>query len=141
MGNDLPTNARGPTPLRLVLHETGGTVSLRRGGLIFGRHSRADVRLPHPDVSRLHCRFDWEAGQWEVVDLESLNGLYVNGVRVRQRDLRHRDCVRIGGLVFEVDLAQDNSFMPLAEESEAVLRSIVDVLEAPAAASPLRHAS
>src|SRR5262245_27233074 len=50
------------TPLQLVLQSTGLTVKLDRPVLVVGRHSSADVRLRLPDVSRFHCRFEFEGG-------------------------------------------------------------------------------
>jgi pSer/pThr/pTyr-binding forkhead associated (FHA) protein len=90
-------------PLRLVL--PGSTpIDLKRSGLVFGRHSQADVRLPLPDVSRRHCRFVFSQGGWQVIDLNSLNGIFVNGLRVSGAKLYHGDRLRIGGFLFEVVL-------------------------------------
>jgi predicted component of type VI protein secretion system len=123
-------------PLRLRLRPGRLAVELTRSGAVFGRHSSADVRLPLPDVSRRHCRFVWEDGRWLVVDLDSLNGVFVNDAPVLRAELRHRDRVRIGGFIFDVDLsaAADDA------NSGAVLRSIADALP-PAAGGDLRRAS
>jgi pSer/pThr/pTyr-binding forkhead associated (FHA) protein len=94
-------------PLRLRLRPGRVAVELTRSGLVLGRHSSADVRLPLPDVSRRHCRFDYEGGRWRVIDLDSLNGIFVNDAPVREADLRHRDRLRIGGFLFDVDLGGD----------------------------------
>src|SRR5262245_40204368 len=83
---------RGPSPAeagdfaarRLELLPSGMTVDLARPDVLVGRHSEADVRLPLPDVSRRHCRFVYAAGRWQVIDLNSLNGVYVNGEKVHQ---------------------------------------------------------
>jgi pSer/pThr/pTyr-binding forkhead associated (FHA) protein len=80
--------------------------------MLVGRHTDADVRLQLPDVSRRHCRFVFADRRWQVFDLNSLNGIFVNGIRVRHCLLCHRDQVQIGGCTFEVDL-------PLERPSEA----------------------
>ena len=82
--------------------------------MVLGRHSEADVRLPLPDVSRRHCRFVFSAGHWRVIDLGSLNGIYVNGEPVQQAELHHSDTLRIGGFVFEVDLRPGERTVQLA---------------------------
>jgi pSer/pThr/pTyr-binding forkhead associated (FHA) protein len=88
-------------PLRLVL--PGSTpIDFKRSGMVVGRHSKADVRLPLPDVSRRHCRFVFSRGSWQVIDLNSLNGVFVNGVRVSGAKLFNGDRLRIGGFLFEV---------------------------------------
>jgi hypothetical protein len=90
--------------LRLVLYPNGGAVELKKPEIVVGRHSGADLRLILPDVSRTHCRFVFTQGQWHVFDLESTNGLFVNGDQIREARLNQRDLVRIGSYVFEVDL-------------------------------------
>ncbi|HXG13146.1 MAG TPA: FHA domain-containing protein [Gemmataceae bacterium] len=108
-----PHGHRGPDPelppgffpLRLVLRPTGAGVDLTRPDMVVGRHSQADIRLPLPDVSRRHCRFLFLDGHWEVFDLNSLNGTFVNERRVRHAVLHDRDTIRMGGFTFEVRLA------------------------------------
>jgi pSer/pThr/pTyr-binding forkhead associated (FHA) protein len=90
-------------PLRLVLEPGGASLVLTRVDTLVGRHSLADVRLPMPDVSRRHCRFLWLAGCWQVLDLSSLNGVFVNDEPVQQATLQAGDRVRIGGFTFRVD--------------------------------------
>jgi pSer/pThr/pTyr-binding forkhead associated (FHA) protein len=118
----------GVVPLRLVLQPSGLTVELNQPALLVGRHSEADVRLPLPDVSRRHCRFVFADGRWQVHDLSSLNGTFVNDQPVQQAALHHHDVVRIGGFTFEVDFpeaAPDDGEPPVTGE---VLRGIADAL-------------
>lgn len=91
-------------PLRLQLVPGGGTVEVTRPEAIVGRHSTADVRLHLPDVSRRHCRLVFTQGQWQVFDLQSTNGLFVNDEAVDQATLHPLDRLRIGSYTFEVDL-------------------------------------
>jgi predicted component of type VI protein secretion system len=91
-------------PLRLVLQGGEMAISLLRPDMVVGRHSETDVRLPLPDVSRRHCRFVFTENHWQVFDLNSLNGVHINGHRVQQATLAHKDVVRIGSFNFEVDL-------------------------------------
>ncbi len=121
-------------PLRLSLRPGRFAVELTRSGLVFGRHSTADVRLPLPDVSRHHCRFVCEAGRWQVIDLDSLNGVFVNDAPVRRAELHDRDTVRIGGFVFEVDLGGG------ATQSLGESRSVITTVMPPDDAE-LRRAS
>jgi pSer/pThr/pTyr-binding forkhead associated (FHA) protein len=91
-------------PLGLILLPSGMRVDLTKADTLVGRHSSADVRLPLPDVSRQHCRFVFQQAAWHVMDLDSLNGVFVNNQRVKQAPLCHGDRVRIGGFVFQVEL-------------------------------------
>jgi len=122
-GSGLPqgphfTSALPPlTPLRLILQPSGMTVELTAPDVLFGRHTEADVRLPLPDVSRQHCRFQFRNGNWQVVDLKSLNGVHVNDARVDQAVLGQGDRVRIGGFTFVVDLQATAAVGEVVSES------------------------
>ena len=68
-----------------------------------GRTARADFMLDAPLVSRLHCRLSAEASDQLVVeDLESTNGILVNGARVERAVLREGDTLTIGRVEFTV---------------------------------------
>ncbi len=56
--------------------------------------------LPLPDVSRRHCRIVHNGEKWEIIDLESLNGVWVNDRGVERAVLNHGDRIRLGVLYF-----------------------------------------
>jgi hypothetical protein len=120
---DLP---EGFVPLRLLLQPGGLCLEMNRPDMLLGRHSEADVRLALPDVSRRHCRFVFEDGGWQVADLNSLNGTFVNDERLDVANLRHGDRIRIASLTFVIDLNGEHAGPPTG-----VLRSIADVLPGP----------
>jgi pSer/pThr/pTyr-binding forkhead associated (FHA) protein len=91
-------------PLRLVLEAGALAIELTEPDMVLGRHSAADIRLPLPDVSRRHCRFVYTGGHWQVIDLQSLNGVWVNDQPVQRAPLYPGDRLRIGELVFTVEL-------------------------------------
>jgi pSer/pThr/pTyr-binding forkhead associated (FHA) protein len=68
-----------------------------------GRDQEAELALRDPDVSRLHAAFERDLDGVLVRDLDSKNGIEVNGKRLRERRLRDGDRVRLGVtlLVFE----------------------------------------
>jgi pSer/pThr/pTyr-binding forkhead associated (FHA) protein len=119
-------------PLRLVLLPSKLAVEFKRPETLVGRHSSADVRLPLPDVSRRHCRFVYHAGTWQVFDLASLNGIFVNGVKVTQATLHNRDVIDIGGFRFVVEInehvAQGRHDL---RATEGVIESIAEALPRP----------
>jgi pSer/pThr/pTyr-binding forkhead associated (FHA) protein len=112
--------------MRLRLQPGGLIVELDRPDMLVGRHTSADVRLPLPDVSRRHCRFVFARGRWHVVDLDSLNGVWLNERRISQAFLEPGDVLRLGGFHFEVDL----SAAPVNPEPPSVLRSIFKTMPA-----------
>lgn len=99
-----PDDPADLAPLRLVLQPTGMAIDLTRREVLLGRHSEADVRLALPDVSRRHCRFVFSNSRWQVIDLDSLNGTFVNDRRIRKATLNHGDRLRVGGFTFTIDL-------------------------------------
>jgi pSer/pThr/pTyr-binding forkhead associated (FHA) protein len=111
-------------PLRLILQPSGAAVELAQPDILLGRHSQADVRLPLPDVSRRHCRFLFGQGVWQVIDLNSLNGVFLNGEPIRQATLHPGDLIRIGGFIFAVDLSGANTEAAEFEASERLIRRL-----------------
>jgi pSer/pThr/pTyr-binding forkhead associated (FHA) protein len=93
-------------PLRLQLQPSGLTIELDRPDMLAGRHTGVDIRLPLPDVSRRHCRFVFAHGRWQVLDLDSLNGVWINNQRVSQSFLATGDMLRIGSFHFSIELSR-----------------------------------
>ncbi|ROR74442.1 FHA domain-containing protein [Bogoriella caseilytica] len=61
-----------------------------------GRHPSSDIFLDDVTVSRKHAEFRVKDGGFEVRDVGSLNGTYVNRERIEQVVLRAGDEVQIG---------------------------------------------
>lgn len=69
-----------------------------------GRGPQANFIVTEALVSRLHCRFVAGASdKFEVEDLGSTNGTWVNGQRVERAELAAGDMIRIGQLVLSVE--------------------------------------
>jgi pSer/pThr/pTyr-binding forkhead associated (FHA) protein len=65
--------------------------------VVIGRSRSCDLCLRSPDASRRHAEIALTASGWEVRDLDSTNGTFVNGERVTQHLLRPGDRIEIGG--------------------------------------------
>lgn len=62
-----------------------------------GRDDTNDWVLTDPNVSRNHAEIlQNSGGHFEIVDLRSMNGTYVNGQKVKREPLRTGDTIRIG---------------------------------------------
>src|SRR5215213_11586331 len=61
-----------------------------------GRRASADIVLDDSTVSRRHALVLERGGAPVIADDRSLNGVYVNGRRVREAALHHGDEVQIG---------------------------------------------
>ncbi|MHB8895759.1 MAG: FHA domain-containing protein [Candidatus Geothermincolia bacterium] len=61
-----------------------------------GRHPESDVFLDDITVSRRHAEIRNDSGAFRIVDMGSLNGTYVNKLRVEEADLSSGDEIQIG---------------------------------------------
>ena len=87
------------SPGRYLAIEDGGEVvviSVGEGVLRIGRGIGADVVLEDRSVSRRHAVITCRDGEVVLLDDRSLNGVWVNGERVRQATLRDGDAVAVG---------------------------------------------
>ncbi|WP_295777518.1 FtsK/SpoIIIE domain-containing protein [uncultured Microbacterium sp.] len=60
----------------------GTTIPLQRGVVIIGRDPQCDIVLDDPLVSKRHARLEVGQGRAELVDLNSANGILVDGAPV-----------------------------------------------------------
>ena len=64
-----------------------------------GRGEECSLLLDGRGISRLHARLTFGGGRPQLVDLDSSNGTFVNGLRLKPRlpqELKHGDVVRFG---------------------------------------------
>lgn len=80
-------------------------VAWSKDQLVAGRSADCDVLLGVDEVSRRHARFERVEDRFEVCDLGSVNGTFVNGQRVERKALQVGDVVQIEGfkLTFVLD--------------------------------------
>lgn len=72
---------------------------VRITSLKIGRGQHNDFVLRNDSVSGNHCVLNCtREGQWSVTDLNSGNGVVLNGTRVQQSELRHGDTIELGEL-------------------------------------------
>lgn len=85
---------------RLVVMNTelsGREFACIRTELRIGRTDENDIQIDHRSMSRTHARLVREAnGEWRVVDLQSANGLKINGEPYAQSNLSPGDVLELG---------------------------------------------
>lgn len=87
-------------PLTLLIPAAGGQpISLAKPRIVIGRDEACDVVVSTGQVSGRHCELRFEDGQWRAVDLESKNGIRVNGKAVKNCVLRSGDRLMIAEYV------------------------------------------
>jgi hypothetical protein len=88
--------AEGPVLVVCKGPEVGDRFYIDRPKLTLGRDPHSDIFLNDVTVSREHAEISTGGGEVVIKDVESLNGTYVNGVRVDAAQLSTGDVVQIG---------------------------------------------
>jgi predicted component of type VI protein secretion system len=81
----------------------GDPIPLLKKGLLIGRRESCDIVLRFSNVSAHHCQLTVSAGYWHVRDLQSRNGVKVNGVRVTDKRIDPGDILSIAKHKYEVN--------------------------------------
>jgi Nif-specific regulatory protein len=107
------------------------------GQISIGRDEANQLCLLDSAVSRRHCAIQSAGDQYELVDLDSHNGTFVNGVPVGRKFIDHGDIIRIGNSEF-VFLTHEGESVPHARVhlSDATSRSTLTTLRIGNAAHP-----
>jgi pSer/pThr/pTyr-binding forkhead associated (FHA) protein len=95
-----------------VLPTAAVTIAGRRHELeaertVIGRSKDCDIQVSDPNVSRRHAEIRRDGGSYVLVDLDSTNGVEVNGKRVKRVDLSDGSRFTVGSteVVFSEELA------------------------------------
>jgi pSer/pThr/pTyr-binding forkhead associated (FHA) protein len=76
--------------------EKGKVFSIHREETVIGRLAYCDVGLAQKNISRQHARVVRSGSEYFLEDMDSTNGTFLNGKRVRTRTrLRDHDLIRI----------------------------------------------
>ena len=81
----------------------GEPLQLMKPKLIVGRHPECDLVIASKSVSGRHCRLEFVAGIWRVVDLDSRNGTGVNGKRCRKAKVLPGQTLNVAKRRFQID--------------------------------------
>jgi len=84
---------------KATLEGADGVIELE-GVLRIGRGKENSLVISDARVSRFHCRIEPTEQGWEIVDLGSRNGTFVNGRSVMRKVLLDGDRIEIGGKEF-----------------------------------------
>ena len=92
--------------LALAVHSgvgAGTVVPLRRGSYSIGR-SGTRIVIPDPELSREHARLDVTDTDIMIIDLDSVNGIHVDGERVRNAVVSTDSVIRCGNTTMSLVL-------------------------------------
>jgi serine/threonine protein kinase len=88
----------------LVSKTTGERILLARPTSLIGRGSECDVVIKKSDISKRHCRILINAEGAEVEDLNSVNGITLNGRSILRDKLTDGDVLEIAEYPFHVEV-------------------------------------
>ena len=94
-----------------VMGEKRDRIFIGDDEVIIGRTPDCDIQLLVENVSRRHARIIYKNEEYQVEDMDSTNGVYVNGIKVERCILRQHDIIEIGGVkiqFIEEKIGQDH---------------------------------
>lgn len=98
----------------------GDNIPLLREKLTVGRRETCDIEMNFPNISSLHCELTFRDGFWYIRDLNSTNGVKVNGTRVQAKLLRSHDEVTFGKRVYHIEYEMPVGAFVEERESEDI---------------------
>lgn len=116
----------------------GRELLLDRTPMTAGRSEGADHTVDHRSVSAMHVRIEWTAADGYIIeDLESANGVHVNGESYKRVSLRAGDTVELGhvklrfvgpGEVYEWAPTGDEDALPSSSGKKALFAVVAVAL-------------
>ncbi len=95
----------------------GARVALPEGVARVGTARGNELRLADPTVARVHCELRVRSGTILVRDCGSTNGTFVEGVRLREGEVRPGALVRVGSSAFRIEESAGATYLPLSDRT------------------------
>src|SRR5262245_52646581 len=99
----------------------GDPIPLIREKLIVGRRDSCDICLRFPNVSSRHCELYFRDGYWYIRDLNSTNGVKVNGMRVQHKLLHPGDEITLAKKRWKIQYVLQAGRRAMEELEEDIL--------------------
>jgi pSer/pThr/pTyr-binding forkhead associated (FHA) protein len=99
IGRIIPERSERLTITGTLVFDDGRRIPLIQSGYSLGRGPANDLRFDAGDLSTRHAQLSYDGTHWWVSDLESKNGVRVNGELVRDQKLKHDDRIQLAHTV------------------------------------------
>jgi adenylate cyclase len=99
----------------------GDSIPLVREVLSIGRRESCDICMRYPNVSSVHAQLSFQEGYWRIRDMNSTNGIKVNGQRVLEKLLHPGDEITIAKRKFKIEYELPAGRRALEEVEEDLL--------------------
>ncbi len=104
--------------------DKGKTVPLTmRKTVTIGRDAAADIPLRDTKASRFHARVEFRNDGLWLIDLNSKNGSFINGIAIREHQLKLGDHFMVGDTIFVVAPDPKPAARPAVPPSSTAIRS------------------
>lgn len=107
-----PVSARSEPQVRrylIGLDMVGSVFEMTLPRVNVGRTRDNDLRIVDPTVSRLHAVLKLRGNEVSVIDANSLNGVFVNGIQLRYTKLEDGDTLTFGAVRFRYRVGSGSS--------------------------------
>jgi pSer/pThr/pTyr-binding forkhead associated (FHA) protein len=119
-----------PSDGELVPVGGGDPIQLVRTPLLVGRRESCDICLRFPNISGRHCELSFKGGFWVIRDLDSTNGMKVNGDRLPpggKKILAPGDIITIGKRDYRINYTPTDRLSRIDELIEEEEEDIMGV--------------
>ena len=107
---------------------------------VLGREPQCEVMVDGPSVSRRHAQITSRDGEWDIEDLGSSNGTFVNDQRITSAKLHNGDKVRLGSSELTFVVAEKrpattivrralNANPPKTDAAPAIEPTVIDTVD------------
>ena len=101
----VPTSVRVRPKKPFALEQVAGPGAprehlLESDEIIVGRSTQATISIDGNGISRTHAALRKAGAEYTFVDLNSANGVYLNGIKTHSAVLREGDMLQLGDAVF-----------------------------------------
>ncbi|MCK4837025.1 MAG: FHA domain-containing protein [Candidatus Aminicenantes bacterium] len=103
----------------------GEKYSITKDDFIIGRSSDCDLAMKENTISARHTKISRTRDGFEIMDLDSTNGTFVNGIKVEKKNLRTSDKIKVDVFEFTFINPMDVPRTELSTPTESIKETII----------------
>ncbi len=94
----------------------GQELPLQDGKYILGRAEECQIVIPEAGVSKKHAELEVDEHGVSIVDLQSSNGIFINGVQIQESEIQPKDKVSLYRVTFDIVRASKSAMVSLNQQ-------------------------
>ncbi|MDO5114306.1 MAG: FHA domain-containing protein [Planctomycetia bacterium] len=115
---------------KLIPLAGGSPIPLLKKKLLVGRRDECDITLPISTISGRHCELYCEDGYWFVKDLDSSNGVKIDGRRVKNSYIPPNAILSLAKIQYKLEYSPEangaTAAPPMESWDDVPLQSILE---------------